>query len=123
MIDLDVFVTQYLETALWSSTQCDEAGNNCTPLDEDYSIDDFAVEALLQAIADCDAFREDNADDLALAGDDSQNGHDFWLTRNRHGAGFWDRGYGEVGTRLSDAAHVWGSVDPYIGDNGKVYFQ
>lgn len=48
-------------------------------------------------------------------------GHDFWLNRCGHGAGFWDRGLGELGDRLSDAAKVYGNVDLYIGDDGLVY--
>lgn len=48
-------------------------------------------------------------------------GHDFWLTRNGHGAGFWDRGMGEVGDRLSAKAEKWGTVDLYIGDDGQVW--
>ena len=48
-------------------------------------------------------------------------GHDFWLTRNGHGAGFWDRGLGEVGDRLSNACKAFGSYDLYIGDDGKIY--
>ena len=51
----------------------------------------------------------------------AQAGHDFWLTRNRHGAGFWDRGLGERGQRLTDAAHVYGESYLSIGDDGKVY--
>lgn len=27
--------------------------------------------------------------------DEAQCGHDFYLTRNGHGSGFWDRGYDE----------------------------
>lgn len=48
-------------------------------------------------------------------------GIDFWLTRNGHGAGFWDRGLGDVGTRLTCAAHNYGSVDLYAGDDGLIY--
>lgn len=40
-------------------------------------------------------------------------GHDLWLTRNGHGAGFWDRGLGELGDRLSEAARLLGGVDLY----------
>jgi hypothetical protein len=29
-----------------------------------------------------------------------QAGIDFWLTRNRHGAGYWDRGLGITGDKL-----------------------
>ena len=48
-------------------------------------------------------------------------GHDFWLTKNGHGAGFWDRGIGETGRALTDAAHVYGSTDLFAGADGKLY--
>ena len=41
-------------------------------------------------------------------------GHDFALTRNGHGAGFWDRGYGDVGTFLSDAARTFGESTAWV---------
>jgi len=50
-----------------------------------------------------------------------QLGHDLWLTRNRHGAGFWDRGLGEIGDKLTELAHSYGGVTLYIGDDGKIY--
>lgn len=52
---------------------------------------------------------------------DEQAGGDFWLTRNGHGAGFWDRGLGELGERLSKAAKAFGGSDLYIGDNEGIY--
>ena len=48
-------------------------------------------------------------------------GHDFWLTRCGHGAGFWDRGVGETGERLTKAAEKFGNVDLCVGDDGKIY--
>jgi hypothetical protein len=40
-----------------------------------------------------------------------QLGHDLWLTRNRHGAGFWDRPevYGEHTDIFTALAHAQGS--------------
>ena len=35
-------------------------------------------------------------------------GHDFALTRNGHGAGFWDRGLGETGDMLTDECKPYG---------------
>ena len=46
---------------------------------------------------------------------DEQAGHDFWLTRNGHGAGFWDRPelYGNPETRaLTAAAEEYGETWP-----------
>ena len=106
-------VRQYLETALWSST--DEEGS---PLDDQFDIDDFAPEAVQQAEKDCHSFITHNdVGDL----DDGAVGHDFWLTRNHHGAGFWDRGLGALGDRLTKEAHVYGSCDVYVGDDGKLH--
>jgi hypothetical protein len=112
---MDAFTKAYLECALWSST--DDDGD---PLDRTYRLDDFAPETLRQAIEDCTAFQADNASDLEGV-DIVQAGRDFWLTRNGHGCGFWDRGLGEVGLRLTDAAHVYGSVDLYVGDDHLIW--
>jgi hypothetical protein len=48
--------------------------------------------------------------------------HDIWLTRNRHGAGFWDRGHGEADQMLTHCAHLLGERDVYRGDDGLIYF-
>lgn len=49
-------------------------------------------------------------------------GIDFWFTRNGHGVGFWDRGYGEIGDKLSTACEEFKSVDAYLGDDSLIYF-
>jgi hypothetical protein len=112
------FLTAYVEAALWSST----VGEEGTPMDADYSASDIAPETLERMRADCEDFQTANEALLDQAGDDEQNGHDFWLTRNHHGAGFWDRGYPEaVGRALTDAAHAYGECDLYVGDDGMIY--
>jgi hypothetical protein len=50
-----------------------------------------------------------------------QAGGDFWLSRNGHGAGFWDRGLGELGERLTRAARAWGSSDLYLTDDERIH--
>lgn len=113
------FTRQYLETALWSSI--DDDGH---PLDDGHSLDDFSEEALLQAIKDCEKFAElclgiDGIEHL----DGSDLGHDFWLTRNHHGAGFWDGDYDEeLGNKLTEISKSMGEIALYIGDDGKLYF-
>jgi hypothetical protein len=37
-------------------------------------------------------------------------GHDFYLTREGHGAGFWDRGLGELGDYLTKIAKWSGAA-------------
>lgn len=127
---IDDFFDAYLECALWSSLDYFEEGAEPRPMDENYEVDDIADESRASMRAECLDFIAANSDDLGLAatmherGDWSyaeQAGHDFWLTRNGHGAGFWDRGLGDVGDRLSHAAKVYGGCDLYVGDDGKVY--
>lgn len=48
-------------------------------------------------------------------------GDDFWLTRNGHGSGFWDRGLGAVGDELTAAAKAHGSADVYLGEDGQLH--
>lgn len=99
-----------MECALWVES-----------LEHDYSFDDFSVEARTKMIEDCRKFQAENMT-ILLAADASlpRHGHDFWLTRNGHGAGFWDRGYGDSGDKLTAAAKAFGSQDIYVGDDGKL---
>jgi len=112
---VDNFTTAYVECALWSST--DDEGN---PMDDRFDVIDIAPEALATMAADCADFRLDCGPLLDTVSD-AQAGHDFWLTRNGHGAGFWDRGLGELGDKLTAAAKAYGSCDMCVGDDGKVY--
>lgn len=112
-MDTDAMFAAYVECAEWADAPRDENGD-----EEDSS--GWAQSALDEMRADVDAFAEAEADDLAGM-DAGQAGHDFWLTRNGHGAGFWDRGLGERGDRLTKAAHVYGESSPYVGDDGLMY--
>ena len=70
--------------------------------------------------SDCRDFFDANRADLRVAHLSglswSRLGHDFYLTRNRHGAGFWDeksRGAEADAAldRLTSAAHVYRSTE------------
>ena len=109
------FLGGYLEAALWSSTN-----DNGEPLDspELELVPSKAFEK--RAKAECMAFIKENCENLKeyakqYESEPSFAGHDFWLTRNRHGAGFWDRGL-EAGLskRLTDNAHASGEVWLYV---------
>ena len=55
---------------------------------------------------------------------DQQIGHDFALTRNGHGAGFWDRPeiYGErCADLLTTLSNRYGESNIYLGDDGLIY--
>lgn len=135
--DLSDFTRGYVDAMLFTECHCDN------PELEEKGFSDFAPETLDRIIADCAGFEMTNARYLANAyareewAEDStgkeykrepytpeQAGHDFWLTRNGHGAGFWDRGLGDTGKQLTNACGHgtrWQSVDLYAGDDGKLY--
>lgn len=120
----EAFFDGYVECALWSSTHYEDEDDSGTPMDDIVGADDLADEAKASIREECDAFLDGEYDDLLAYCDErslEHAGHDFWLTRNGHGAGFWDRGLGELGGRLSNASKPYGSCDLYIGDDGKVY--
>lgn len=112
----------YIECALWAGldiSRTDESGNN-PPLDENYGADDISAEALNELRSDLADFTQANASDLADL-EPQQVGHDFYLTRNRRGAGFWDRGLDDVGDRLTEACLPYGTSELYPGDDGRLY--
>ena len=110
---MDQFTQAYIACALWAETD-----DNGTPLDRIGF--DLAPEALATMEADCARFQAENVALLAVQSHE-QNVHDFWLTRDRHGAGFWDRGLGEVGDKLTAAAHAYRECSLYVGDDGLIY--
>lgn len=115
----DEFTRAYIEAALFSTNdESDESGGE--PLDKNYGPEDIAPESLSVMEQDCAKFQTDNADDIGS--DLERAGHDFWLTRNGHGAGFWDGDWPEeVSDRLTEAAEAFGEVDLYVGDDGTIY--
>lgn len=55
-------------------------------------------------------------------------GHDIWLSAGGHGAGFWDRGLGELGDRLHEAAKTHfgqfeGSALPWVTSDNMISFE
>ena len=132
-MSLKTFTQEYIDAMLWAETD-----DNGDPLDRNYSADDLAPETLARIERDCAAFYE-TAEPIYRGrydmgpewSDDERAGHDFWLTRNGHGAGFWDRSYTEgepgetpgddLGDRLSAITKTFGQVDPYIGDDDKIH--
>jgi hypothetical protein len=134
-VELGHFMIGYMTAALWSSYN--DMDGDPEPLDENYEPLDIDADTMLDMASDCDDFLRYNTVEIEVyisqhnrrASMNSElrldaleyAGHDFWLTRNGHGAGFWDRGYGECGERLSEAARVYGESDLYVGDDGKIY--
>ncbi len=116
-MNLDAFTLAYIKCALWSSE--DEDGQ---PLDEKYQIKHISAETLAEMIADCRDFQREHLGEVAA--NFSQAGHDFWLTRNRHGSGFWDGGWPEdIGRELSNAAKGFRKFSLCIGSDGRIHHE
>ena len=101
---MDAFIEAYLETALWADG--DEVDGA-----------DLSPEFVSLATADCDDFRV-QAGSMLDDEDDGDAGHNFWLTRNGHGAGFWDGDFPEHGDALTAIAKSFGELCLYLGDDG-----
>lgn len=93
----------------------------------DPTFDDLHPDALRSVVADCRDFQDKFRVELDIASkerpgySDNDAGRDFWLTRNHHGAGFWDRGPHEVWKVLTLDAQACGSRDLHKGDDGFVH--
>jgi hypothetical protein len=134
---------QYLETILWAETVSlpwseSALNDGCAPVTDDhilygveegapldkyFSIWDFTRESVREALTDLASFfsilQEKGIYETALEyGDDTDIAHNFWLTRNRHGAGFWDGDYGNIGDALTEVAHSFGERYILVNEEG-----
>lgn len=141
--ELDEFEYAYVVAALWAST-CDMMVNGRlkrdVEMDHRYGPEDMEHDTLVIMKTECGIFRRMARELLEKAehlGEYAKcvngytaaqrAGHDFWLTRNGHGAGFWDRGLetpdGEdVGQKLTDLAHSFGEAHLWVS-RGRVYIE
>jgi hypothetical protein len=135
-VHVDAFTRGYIECMLWAevlATDPDDPNYDTSFRDANYDEKDLAPKTLAKIIEDCADFQHANEADLREYEDARAipttadyttmecAGHDFWLTRNGHGAGFWDRGLGSLGDRLTKASNVHGSRYLYLGDDGLIY--
>jgi hypothetical protein len=121
--ELDAFTRAYVECALWLADE-NPAPGEWARFEEFYPR--LSEEALQEMIEDCRQFQADEKNLLEITYqysgyEVSQAGHDFYLSRNGHGAGYFDRGLSYVGDRLQKAARIWGTSELYEGDDGKLY--
>jgi len=113
MKNLKDIVLHYLVACLWT-----EGFDNLSA-----SID-VPQETVAKALADVESFVEKSGD-LLNGITDEMIGHDFWLTRNGHGTGFWDRTEidKETGQKLTEICIEFKEVSAFKGEDGKVYFE
>lgn len=121
---IETFVLRYLEAVLFGELDDRE---DCTPMDENFTVFDFSEDAREKARADCEEFlarakrlgisillwRYDKAEQAAF---------DLYFSRQGHGTGFFDRPelYGEDRHILQKLAKEMQERYWYISDDGKI---
>jgi hypothetical protein len=139
---IDRATDQAMITLLWSAgDRTDEDGNGLYPWDSKFTVDDFADgqrDKMREIIAE---FMTTNLEILVRSGhvdnpfggngnnrDIEVIGHDYVLTSGGHGTGFWDRGLGELGDRLTEACkatyrewYLYTGEERIDGEPGKLY--
>lgn len=112
-------ITDAALTALaWSETVM--VGDSDELVEADSLGIDFSARAIDTMTAEVRSFLAlcaENHIPVRLAGDLSQLGHDLVLTMNGHGAGFWDRGNGALGTLLTHWAHTLGTISVWVRES------
>jgi hypothetical protein len=117
-IDMDEFFAGFLDAAFW--TTLDE---NEDVLHRRYNFSDVTATARDALYENCCEFVEEaqallrrrywrgNSSGCSLS---EGAGHDFWLTRNRDGVGFWDGDWiEEVGEALTRLSYAYKSISLY----------
>ena len=135
---IDTITKHYLIALLWTMP----CNDDCENPGDDIAIEDLPPETIEQAKQDVTDFvnacgalfdqamecYDDGYGRHSDAGSvEAAFGHDFALTRNHHGVGFWDRDSTGLPKFLGDALtrvchKKFNECNLYIGDDGKAYF-
>lgn len=125
------FITGFIDALLWASVIEIEG--------EAYNADELNEESKEVIKRQCLKFIEENSQLLAeyvtyIVPNEwnawERAGHDFALTRNGHGVGYWDRDYKDstlnkdvdyIGKELTEACRQWGEMNVYIGNDDKLH--
>lgn len=130
---IETIVDAELATLLWSEHRVSPEGDDMGGFDEDYDSGDATPELRTELANELDYVNDEGSpllhDAISAYRDHygsseewlSRFGHDMALTRNGHGAGFWDRGLpGDAGDVLTDWAKSLGSLrvfDDFVEEN------
>jgi hypothetical protein len=99
------FYESYLECIYFTETGDIDQPESCAELDPDF---------LRDSLIDCLSFYS-RIECYLANGEITQVGHDFWLSRNGHGTGFFDRGY-PMADKFQAYAEAYGQVDAAFED-------
>ena len=69
-----------------------------------------------------DTIMSEECDHVCVSSRAEDAGHDFWLTRNQHGSGFWDGDWdARYASLLTEVSEQFGECTTYLGDDGKIH--
>jgi len=115
----DTFTLGYIEAMFFADIDTPDHDT------EGMGVGDLSSEAIKGIKADCAQFQINNAGFLNSAYSseygERRAGNDFYFTRVGHGAGFWDRGEGEIWDKLTESSEEFVGIWPYKGDDGQIY--
>lgn len=148
--DANEILQGYIEAAIWTeeemledeaTAEIDDEDDEMSDVDkiialkgkidskdfEYFAEEDVNVDSKISAYLDIKTFIQKAGDEAVKEAIEKEGlfqlGMDFWLTRNGHGAGFWDRGYSNDNEKkLVQAAKDMRSKNLYVGDDFKLYF-
>jgi hypothetical protein len=105
-----LILKHYLICALWTS-------------ELDFKeLSEVSLPSLCQAKKDIDLFVK-KAGSLLYGLTEEQIGHDLWLTRNGHGAGFWDRNLGEIGNKLTKICEEFKALNVFVENDDEIIIE
>lgn len=122
--DMDDFVKGYAKAMLFTAPEDDDGKQ----LDSEYDWTDFSAESLKKMTDDCTTFRDKSGVEWTMlmkqplpadvgCSAEEYAGHNFALTRNHHGTGFWDRGYPKkLANALTKLSQAFGESNVYEQD-------
>lgn len=107
------------------STLAELGGDQEQEGERSFEPEDLAPQVREALAKQCARFISENLDDLLFATEQDYDwdlaGHDFALSRNGHGAGFFDRDFDGRQDNLQQAAEQAGQIELYLGDDGQVH--
>jgi hypothetical protein len=133
--DFPTFFEAYLVAALWSSTitegaEDDPGEREGDPFDKHFSTSDFTDEALETMRAHAFSFwcrmwyyidhEKAPVSSYTEPRNATQAGHDFWLTQNGHGAGFWDGDWPTYGEQFTKLSKCYPEINLYVTPENQV---
>lgn len=113
---MNKFTMGYIEALFWTEETYPEFEG------KEIDLGMLSTEAKDKIEHDCKSFIDRCIEKEIFLQDSPLAGHDFWLTRNGHGTGFWAGDWNQpLGEVLTTLSHEFKETSLYLGDDGLLY--